>query len=359
MNLFSKNRINLDYDYASGGDNPSAIYKEGVEAKNFLENARTKIARVLGVQSKEVVFTSGGTESNNLAILGVFEKAKEKISKPHIIISSLEHTTILECTKEVVRRGGEVTIIEPTEKNKIDPQDILKAIKGNTVLVSIVYANSDIGLIQPIHKISRLINNYRKDKNSKFPFFHTDASQASGYLPIQISSLGVDMMTLDASKIYGPKGTGLLVVKQNVLLYPILFGGGQENGLRSGTESIDSINKFAQALVQSTERRTDEYQRVLSLKKYFVKEVIKNIPSAVINGDLEDTLPNIVSLTLPNQLAEFIAIKLDQRGIMVSVGSSCDSKKREIEKEAIRFSFGKETTIAQLRKTIHVLKQIC
>ncbi len=378
MNLFSKKRINLDY--ASGGENPSAIYKEGVEVKRKLETARTKIARVLGVQSRDIIFTSGGTESNNLALLGVFNAVKTPsvwnpltlgVERPHFIISSLEHSAITECAEEIVRRGGDVTIVSADETGRVNPQEVLKNIKPNTVLVSIVYASNEIGTIQPIHKISRLINEYKKEHETNFPYFHTDASQAGKYLSLQISSLGVDLMTLDASKVEGPKGSGLLVVRPNVNVAPIIFGGGQERGLRSGTENVEAIVQFAEALESAQNNRTKESERLFKLRDYFIEEISKNFPRATINGGaatasrgvppsaVKETLPNIVSITFPKQLAEFMAIKLDQNGIMVSVGSSCDSNKRELEKEAIRFSFGEKTTPKDLEKTIYILKKMC
>jgi cysteine desulfurase len=357
MNLFNKKRINLDY--ASGGENPSAIYAEGIEVKKKLESVRIRVARVLGVQSRDIVFTSGGTESNNLALLGVFEANRDKINKPHFIISSLEHSAITECTKEIVRRGGEVTIVEVDEEIKVNPQEILKHIKPNTVLVSVVYANNEVGAIQPIHKISRLINEYKKKNESKFPYFHTDASQAGNYLNLQITALGVDMMTLDATKVYGPKSTGLLVVRPNVELHPILFGGGQERGLRSGTENVSSIFEFADTLESAQKNRLGEFERLSKLRRYFIDSVKEEIPSAIINADVEDTLPNIVSLTFPNIIAEFMAIKLDNKGVMVSVGSSCDSNKRAIEKDAVRFSLGKDTTKNEIKNTISILKKLC
>jgi len=358
MNLFSKKRINLDY--ASGGDNPSAIYDEGVKTKNKLEDSRTKIARILGVQSRDIIFTSGGTESNNLALFGVFNSVFfDGHKKPHFIISSLEHSAITECAKEIVRRSGEVTIVQVDERGLINPQDVLKNIKPNTVLVSIILASGEIGTIQPIHKISRLINEYKKEHETNFPYFHTDASQAGGYLPLQISSLGVDMMTLDASKIDGPKGMGLLVSRPNVSLTPIIFGGGQERGLRSGTENVKAIFDFAVAFELAQKNRLKEFERLSELKEYFIEEISKTFPRVIINGNVKEALPNIVSLTFPSELAEFLAIKLDQNGVMVSVGSACDSRKNEAEKDAIRFSFGQKTTKRDLQKTISVLKKIC
>ncbi len=357
MNWFKDKRINLDH--ASGGENPSAIYKEGVEVKKKLEDARTKIARVLAVQSRDIVFTSGGTEADNLALLGVFEAHRRKDLIPHFIISSLEHSAITKCAEEIVRRGGEVSIVEADENAHINPQEVLKEIKANTILVSIILASAEVGTIQPVHKISRLINEYKKKNETNFPYLHTDASQAGNFLSLQTTSLGVDMMTLDATKVGGPKGTGLLVVRPNVTLVPIVFGGGQERGLRAGTENVCAIVEFAEAFEQTQKNREKESERLFELKNYFVEEIKINLPSVQINGVEGETLPNIVSLTFPDQLAEFVALKLDKMGVMVSVGSSCNSNKKTEESNAVRFSFGKETNKKDLEKTVRILKKIC
>lgn len=359
MSLFKEKRIFLDY--AAGEENPSAIYAEGVAAKDKLEDARTKIARVLEVQARDIVFTSGGTEADNLVVLGVFEKSSTSLrlrgAKAHIVISSLEHPAIKECAKEIVRRGGEATIVE-AEDGIISAEKVMKAIKENTVLVSVMYANNETGAIQPVSKIARLLLEYKKSHNTKLPYMHTDASQAGNFLSLNMSSLGVDLMTLDASKMSGPKGAGLLVVRPHVELCPIIFGGGQERGLRSGTENIAAIVLFARALEESQLNRQAESERLKQLQNIFVTAIKKDLPQAVINTPLKNSLPNIVSLSFPGELHEFLAIKLDEKGICVSTGSSCDSSKDEKEKEALRFSFGRETTEREVREAVRVLKEI-
>ncbi len=353
MNLFPKKRIFLDY--AGGKDNPSAIYAEGVEVKQKLEEARTRIARILHAGSKDIIFTSGGTEADNLAILGVFEKAKEKIQKPHIIISSVEHSAISETAKEVERRGGEVTVIQVDEDGRISPQEVLNAVKENTILISIGLANGETGTVQPVSKIGRLVREYRKEKNTVFPYLHTDASQATNFLDLSVESLRVDLMTLDGSKVSGFHGSGCLVVRPNVNFLPIIFGGGQERGLRSGTENVFSIVNFAEALVLANKNREKESERLNSLRKYFIEEIKKKIPNVVINGAEEYALPNIVNLSIPNILAELVALKLDQKGIMVSVGSACNSRKNIPDRETIRFSFGKFTTKNEIVRALKAL----
>jgi len=355
MSLFKKKRIFLDY--AGGHNNPSAIYAEGAETKKKLEDARTRIARVLEVQARDIVFTSGGTEADNLAILETFEKSREKITKPHIVISSLEHPAVKECAKEIVRRGGEATIVE-AEDGMVLAEKIMKAVKENTVLVSIMYANNETGAIQPVSKISKLLAEYKKAHQSKFPYMHTDASQVGNFLSLNMSSVGTDMMTLDASKVGGPKGAGLLIVRPHVEIAPIIFGGGQERGLRAGTENVQAIEEFAEALEDAQKNRIVESERLEKLKTLFISEVKNHLPEAIINTPEKNSLPNIISISFPVELHEFLAIKLDEKGICVSTGSSCDSSKDEEEKEALRFSFGKETTANEVMEAIRVLREI-
>jgi len=360
MNFFPKKRIFMDY--AGGVDNPSAIYAEGVEAKQKLEKARTRVARVLHAGSKDIIFTSGGTESNNLAILGVFEAVKISknlqtlgVWKPHIIISSVEHPTITETAKEVERRGGEITVVLADKDGRVSPQEVLNAVRENTVLVSLGMANGETGTVQPISKIGRLIREYRKERETDFPYFHTDAGQAANFLDLNVETLRVDLLTVDSSKVCGPRSVGCLVMRSNVSLHPAIFGGGQERGLRSGTENVAALNLFAETLVSVSQNREKESARLEELRKYFIDEVQEKIPNVIINGSEDYHLPNIVSFSIPEVLAELMALKLDQRGVAVSVGSACNSGKNEPDKEAIRFSFGKTTTKNEIRRALKAL----
>ena len=364
-------KAKMEKYFTSDFYNPSAIYAEGVRAKKDLEDMRVKVARILGVSSKDIVFTASGTESDNLAILGIFEKAKEKIKTPHIIISALEHPGISEVAKEVMRRGGEVSIVEVNEEGQVDPAEVLKLIKENTVLVSIMLANNEIGVIEPIARIARLVREDKKKRESKFPFIHTDASQAPNYLSVNLSSLGVDLLTLDASKIYGPKGIGILAVRPDVLLSPIIFGGGQERGLRSGTESLALIAGFTNALILADKDKEEESARLNTLKNYFIEELKGISEKIIINTPKENSLPNIVSVSVDGMLAEFTAIKLDQMGILVSTGSACGNLKDQggtqalsalgrpdLRESTLRFSLGRSTKKSDLDKTIKVFKKI-
>ncbi|KND48858.1 MAG: cysteine desulfurase [Parcubacteria bacterium C7867-005] len=381
MKIFGPKRIYLDYAsttpvlpavkkemdrfFIDSFHNPSSIYKEGVEAKKFLENFRTKVARIIGVSQRDIVFTASGTESINLALLGIFEESKKTINKPHIIISAIEHPAVKESAKEAVRRGAEVSIVPVDASGLVSIDEISKIIRPETVLVSVMLANNEIGVIEPVSRISRMVHEYRKKNNSKFPYIHTDASQAGNYIKINLPALGVDLLTLDGSKIYGPKGVGVLVVRPDVSLSPIVFGGGQERGLRSGTENLAVIAGFTKAFELADLDRGKEVERLNKIKLYFIDRIKSSLPKATVNTPEENSLPNIVSVSMVGMLAEFVAIKLDLMGIMVSTGSSCGNVKGsggtetvvalgqgELRDSTIRFSFGRSTTKALVEKAL-------
>ena len=326
-------------DYAGGRGNPSAIYKEGVEARKKLEDARRRVAKILACQSRDVIFTSGGTESDNLAVLGVFEANKDKVKNPHIVISNQEHPAVLESAREAEKRGAKLSVL-PVEK-------IPKAIKANTILISAAYGVSETGAIQDVAKVARAVKEFRRQKNTPYPYFHTDATQAFEFSPCDIGRLGVDLLTIG----------NVFVVRPNVAIKPIIFGGGQERGLRSGTENVAVITATADEFELVEQIRAREASRLEQLKEIFLTEMNKHFPNAVINTP-EESLPNIVSVSFPNQLHEFLAIQLDEMGICVSTGSSCDTNKDESDKEALRFSFGRETTVGDIEASVSALRKI-
>ncbi len=336
MNLFRKKKIFLDF--AAGHNNPSAIYAEGVEAKKSLAEARSKVAQILNVQARDIIFNSGGTEADNLAILGVFEALKDKVARPHFIISKFEHPAVREAAKEVERRGGEVSVVAL--------EDIEKNIKPNTVLISVIYVNGETGEINPVAKISRVVREIRKKNGSKWPYIHTDATQAIETLVVSAERLGVDLLTLER----------LLIVRPNVEIRPIIFGGGQERGLRAGTEDVLAIVNFANSLVEMEKSREKLSKHFEEIKKVFLAEVQKLLPEAIINSTKE-SVPNIVSISMPNKLHEFLAIKLAERGVFVSTGSACKNIGVE-EAEALRFSFGGETTKVEVIEAARILSEV-
>lgn len=346
--------------------NPGAIYQKATSVRDSLESYRAAIARILGVGHKDIVFTSGGTESDSLALLGVFEASGKK--NPHIIVSALEHPAILEAADEIKRRGGEATIVPPNDEGLVSPEEVMSQVRENTILISIALANGEIGTIQPVGKIGRLLKKYRNFGEST-PYLHTDASQAALTEDLKMESLHADLLTLDAGKIYGPKGVGALVVRPGVSIRPLILGGGQEKGLRSGTVNVAGVAGFSKALEIVSRDRLKEAERLRSLKESFIRGVREFFPEAVINGSSKESLPNIVSISFPGKLAEFIAIKLEERGVMVSTGSACAALKDDpgnasvralgkvgLEEATLRFSFGRDTSARDINAALEALK---
>lgn len=258
--------------------NPSSIHAEGVEAKKVLESARKSVGLILNARAAEIIFTGGGTESNNLAIFGTvraLEKTGVSISKMHFVTTAIEHSSVLECFRELESRGAKVSYAEVKENGIVDPTTIVGLLRPETVLVSVGYVNNEIGTIQPITKIRKLIKDFRNGRiqdfpnEKQYPVFHSDASQAPLYLDCSVERLGVDLLTLDGHKMYGPKGVGVLYVRRSVTLAPVLFGGGQERGLRSTTENLPLVVGFAKAFEIAAVSREKESARLAQLRDHF------------------------------------------------------------------------------------------
>lgn len=376
-----KNTAEIYLDYAAGvKPNPSSIHKKGTDAKTDLENGRRIVANILGARPSEIIFTSGGTESNNLAIQGVVFAWQEKISKkilPHIITTNIEHPSVLEtCKMFTKRKMAEISIV-PVEKNGIiDPKKIKKEIKENTALVSVMYANNEIGTIQPIREITKEIRHYKKVishklKTISFPIFHTDAVQAANYLDLSVEKLGVDLLTLSGSKIEGAGRVGVLYKKKSAPLGKVFGGGDQEQGLRPGTENLAEILKFSSAVLFAEKNKKKETKRLIRLRDYFIEKLLKlqnqNF-DFVINGDLKERLPNNVNITFPKIPSDLLVIELSAKGIMASSKSACKSSRKEgsyviealrpgVDPEigGVRFSFGQKTTKADIDYTSKAL----
>ena len=330
--------------------NPSALHQMGLEAKEILNNSRNKVAKILNCKPEEIIFTSGGTESINLAIKGI---AKDK---GHIITSKIEHPAVLETCKFLEKDGFDVTYLDVDENGLVNPTEVEKAIQKDTILISIMYANNEIGTIQPVKEIAEIA------KKHKIPF-HTDACQA-GFLDLNVNA---DLMTLNGSKIYGPKGIGILYKKKNIRLQPLMHGGGQEFGLRSGTENLTAIVGFAKAL----ELAQKEDNKIEKLRDYFIEKVLKEIPKTFLNGHKKERLPNNANISFLDVEGESILLYLDHKGILVSTGSACSSEKLEVSHVldaiglkhdaahgSIRFSLGKSTTKEELDYVVKELKGI-
>lgn len=362
--------------------NSSSIHSMGVEAKKVLDFSRQEIANFLNTHSREIFFTASGTESNNMAILGVARKAKETISKSHFITTEIEHGSVSECFEELKKEGFEIDYLKVNKDGLINPKDLRDLIRKETVLISIGYVNSEIGTVQPIKEIAKEIRYKKKelDKNrNEYPYFHIDASQAVQYLNMNVEELGVDLLTLDAQKIYGPKGIGALFIKDDIKISPIIFGGGQEKRLRSGTENIPFIVGFAKALEVVKRQKEKEYNRIVRLRDWFFESIKKEIPEVMVNGSLKERVPNNINISIPGYDGEMLVLRLDEKGIVCSSSSACSSGSGEsfvvrkiAEKEGgdkncvygrakstLRFSLGRNTKKRHLKKTILFLKKIC
>lgn len=354
--------------------NPSSIHKGGILAKRAVQEAREIIARILSVRSQDIYFVGSGTESINLAILGVVRNFLSKGEKPHLIISSIEHPAVMEAARRLETEGAELTVLPVLKNGLIHPTTVRAAIKPNTVLISIMFANNEIGTILPISKISKEIQEAKKDfgrEKNDFPFFHTDASQAVNYFSVQVEKLGVDLMTVDSGKFYGPKGVGVLYKKYSVPIEPIIFGGSQESGLRAGTENVAGIVGCAEAFKEAQNKRESESLRLIQLQLYFIEGILKIFPNAILNGDLRERLPNNVNVCIPDINAEFLVLALDAKNISVSSTTACKSLgdnsysyvvealgKPECAASSIRFSFGRDTTKYKLKKVLKILAKL-
>jgi len=407
--------------------NPSSIYSEGMMAENILQNSRDKISRILGVRNQEIYFTSNSTLSCATAILGTVSFYKESPSQskttanqrnkkyilPHIITSNIEHAAVLENVKFLERMGEiEVSYIAADEEGIISVADVIKEIKDNTILISIIYANNEVGTIQDLKNISKGIQEWKKknqkdiEDNFNYPYFHTDASQAGNYLSLNVQTLGVDLLSLNGSKIYGPKSSALLLKKENINLSPIYFGGGQERNLFSGTVDVEKCWGLAVALEEAQKKiklekngknNNKKFLEKLSVKRNNLwKKISEKIPEAKLIGAWNDNnwrenkkdilreeriakrLPNNLSIWLPDFPSDEMVIRLDQRGFAISAGSACSAQESEfsqvifnimknkysseqakkIARETIRITIDDQIKEKDLEKFMKVLKEI-
>jgi cysteine desulfurase len=351
--------------------NPGSITKIGVKAKQAVEKARENIANSLLRRPAEIIFTSGGTEANNLAIFGVLndlEKRGINISDSHFITTNIEHSSISECFREIERRGGKVDYLKVDKSGIVNPTDLRKIIKANTVFVSVGYANNEIGTIQPIKEIAKEVRHARK--NNPNLLFHTDASQAGLYLNLNINELGVDLLTLDAQKIYGPKGVGILFIKAGTKILPIIFGGGQERGLRSGTENVPLIVGLAKAVEIARKDFAKKAKKIKIIRDYFWQKIQREIPEVILNGSLENRLPSNLNISILNIDSEFTVLCLDEKGIICSTKSACNHDEDGSlvvqalggtdtnTKSSLRFSLGYDITKKDIDFVVLQLKNI-
>lgn len=359
--------------------NAGALHSEGVKAKDVLNKARNDIARSIHSKPEEIIFTGSGTEGNSLAILGYMNALEKKLKKEgksikglHVVTGSAEHPSTLNCSDSFQEEGVLVDLIDFDECGIINPKDVRKLLRKETVFVSMSYVNNEIGTVQPILEIAKEIRTHEKETGAKI-IFHIDASQAPLYFDCTPDNLGVDLMTIDGQKIYGPKGVGFLYKRNGVSLEPIMKGGNQEFGLRPGTENIPLIVGLKEAFTKAVLNREKEVKNIKDLQDYFINLLEQEIPQMILNGDRELRSPNNINISIVGLDNEYLVIALDERGIAIATRSAClglgngthsyvvellyKDKKRgvEIAKSSIRISLGRGITKQDIKYVVSVL----
>ncbi len=323
--------------------NTMSLHSFGQEAKQALEESREVVADLMGAKSAEIIFTSSATESNNLALKGIAFTNKNK--GRHIIISQIEHPCVRESAKWLEKQGFEITRLPVDRYGLVDPRDVKKAIKKNTILVSIIHASNEIGTIQPIAEIGKICQEKRV-------YFHTDAVQTLGKIPIDVNKMNIDLLTASSHKMYGPKGAALLFVREGTKIEPILHGGGQEAGLRSSTINLPAIIGFAEACKICKKEMREEGKKLLKLRDKLINEVLKRINGSHLNGHPQKRLPNNANFRFEFVEGESIVIQLDLLGIAASTGSACSSAKLEPSHVLLAIGLKHEQAHGSLRLTL-------
>lgn len=343
--------------------NPSSLHKKGMEAETILKEATDFFARQMGALPEEIFFTSGGTESNNTAIIGASMAYKRRGNK--IITSAIEHPSVKEVFKYLREQGFEVVTIDVDQTGLIDMEALKSAIDEHTILVSIMHVNNEIGTIQPIDEIGRLIKSINKET-----LFHVDAVQSFAKLPIHVKRAKIDFLSCSAHKFYGPRGVGLLYKNKSVRMQSLVYGGGQQKNVRSGTENVPAIAGMLKAAQMACANQNDAFSHMQACKVYLAEAILREIPDTWVNGpSLEEGAPYILNIGFKDVRSEVLLHALEQEGIYVSSGSACSSHKKgkdgvliaignEKEKldHAIRFSFAHDTQLEELEQVVQILK---
>jgi len=323
--------------------NPSSIHKYGRLASMALQNARKRIASLINAEPKEILLTSGGTESNNTALYGIAYKNKGK----HVITSSIEHDAILEPCKRLEQEGFQLTYLPVDKYGLVNPDDVKSAISSDTYLISIMLANNEVGTIQPIKEICKIAH----EKNI---LMHTDAIQAIGKTPIDVKDFDIDLLSISSHKINGPKGVGALYVKNGTKLDPLILGGGQENGLRSGTENVPNIVGFGKACQLAKENMEQNVWHFKKLTTKLTSRVLQEIPYVTFNGHPEKRIPNNTHFTFLGVNGEDLIIKLDENGVAASTGSACSVRTQKASHVLKAMGFSHEQIAGSLRLTVGI-----
>ncbi len=342
--------------------NPSSIYSYGQEAKEVLEEARKTVAGFLGARDDEIVFTGSGTEADNFALEGVAFANENKGN--HIITSAIEHHAVIETCHFWEKHGFNVTYLPVDKYGVVDPDDVKKAITSKTILVSIMHANNEIGTVEPIAEIAKLTK-------EAGVYFHTDAVQTVGHLPLAVDELGVDLLSLSAHKLYGPKGVGVLYIRKGTKMVPFIHGGAQERNRRASTENVAGIVGLARACILAKEEMDEEAERLVRLRDRLAKGLLERIDNILLNGHPTQRLPNNVNVSINFVEGESMCLNLDLEGVSSSTGSACSSTNAEPSHVllaiglppnraygSLRFSLGKWTTTEEIDRVLEVLPPI-
>lgn len=342
--------------------NASSIHWYGQRAKAAVEAAREQVARLLGARASEIVFTSGGTESDNAAIFGIVEAARAETK--HVITTSIEHHAVLHTMKALERRGVRVTYVRVGAEGLADPTDVERAIRPDTVLISVMHANNELGTIQPLEEIGRIVREHDI-------YFHTDAVQSVGKIPVEVEKLGVDLLSLSAHKLHGPKGVGAQYVRRGTVLRPLMHGGHHERDRRPGTENVPGIVGLGKAIELAHQHMEDEAKRLAALRDRLEAGILERVSLTAVNGSREHRLPTTVNISFDYIEGEGFVIAMDLRGIACSTGAACSSgsvepshvltaigKTPEQARSAIRFSLGRFNTPEDIERTLEVVPAV-
>lgn len=342
--------------------NPSSLYRFGQRAKEILEEARTEIADIIHAEPREIIFTSGGSEADNQAILTAAELGKKK-GKMHIVSSAFEHHAVLHMLKKLEREGFEITLVDVHENGLVRPEEVEAAIREDTCLVTIMFANNEIGTIQPIRTIGEICQKHHV-------LFHTDAVQAIGHLPIDVKAQHIDFLSASAHKFHGPKGVGFLYVRKGILISNLIEGGAQERGKRAGTENVPGIAAMATALKEAAANMEHNREKLTKMRDKLI-EGLKEIPHCALNGDHDNRLPGNVSFCFEGIEGEALLLLLDQKGIAASSGSACTSgaldpshvllaigRVHDVAHGSLRLSIGEDLTEQEADEIIRCVKEV-
>jgi cysteine desulfurase len=345
--------------YSDAFGNPSSLYSYGLEARQAIEAARNKVAESIGAKNEEIVFTGGGSEADNSAIKGVAD-ANGRMGN-HIITSVIEHHAVLVTFKFLEKRGFKVTYLPVDKYGLVDPESVRKAITDKTILISIMHANNEIGTLQPIGEIGKIA---RKAKI----YFHTDAVQTVGHIPVNVNELKVDMLSFSAHKLYGPKGVGVLYIRKGTKVTSLIHGGEQEQGRRAGTENVPGIVGLGKAIELAGLDIANETARLITLRNVLIKGILEKIEHSRLNGHPEQRLPNNVNVSVDFIEGESTCLNLDLEGICISTGSACSSSdaepshvllaiglSHEQARSSLRFTMGRLTTAEDIERVLEVL----